>query len=308
MEILGIRRQVPIVLLTGFLGSGKTTLLKEMMQALNKESKKVAVIQNEFANNSIDGDLLKDAGLEFELRELNTGSIFCACLFGQFKVVLKDLANRQTLDFVIVEATGIADPIAVAQLLEDKDIAKHYYLSKIISMVDAPRFTNVLSRITGVRNQIKVADLVIVNKIEQVAESQLNKVKEEISKVNPLVNIIYTSYAEISDFNSLELASRSSNNKHISNAELTKCGEGNYQTKCFKTTNAISKKQLESFCLSLTDDILRVKGYVMLDDGCCYVMQFVPGQVNLAPIDEKARKTELVSIGYDIPEFELLIN
>ena len=299
--------QIKIILVTGFLGSGKTTLLKNLLQDLTNKGRRFAVIQNEFAPSSIDGDILREfkgESADYVMRELNTGSIFCACLFSQFKDVLNELSCDRNLDTVIIEATGIADPIAVAQLLEDKNIESNYYLSQIISVVDAPRFMDVLSKITGVVHQIQVADVVLVNKIDLVNDNEITRIKATIDGINPLTRILTTSYAEYDEYD-FECEDKA---RHLTlpRGELTKCGESEYVSKCYKSVKTVTKEKLDSFLHSLDENILRVKGYVTLDDGRCFIVQYVPGQIQIKESLNKTRQTELISIGYLIPNFRIL--
>lgn len=297
-------RQLPIVLATGFLGSGKTTLLKEVLNHYATIGKRVAVVQNEFAQSSIDGDILREVESEFTLHELNTGSIFCACLFSQFKRVLVEIAQRGGVDVVVVEATGIADPIAVAQLLEDREVADKYFLAQIVAVVDAPRFESVLSRITGVRHQIQVADSVLINKVDLVGD--VERIERLVGEINPLAKIHSASYAKFNISEIFALANRAEASGKAKQGELTKCGEGGFVSKSYKSTTPISREKLDRFLESLNDDVLRLKGYVTLDSGECMVVQYVPGQIEIAESINKMRQTELVTIGYQLPDFGFL--
>ena len=309
MQIVGTFTPQPIVLVTGFLGSGKTTLLKNLLTYLHDQKKRVAIIQNEFAQTSIDGDILQEVQSDFVLKELNTGSIFCTCLFSQFKNVLIELSENKGIDMVIIEATGIADPIAVAQLLEDQKIAMHYYLSRIITVVDAPRFGQVLSKITGVKHQLQVADNILINKIDLVDQAFSEAVEKQITEINPVARIDKAQHAAFDMeriFND-SLPSAAQTNP-IAGGALTKCGEGNFLSKCFKENRPISKENLEAFLASLDENILRLKGYVTLEDGNCYILQYVPGQIELKESSNRMRQTELIAIGYDVPDFNRLMN
>ncbi len=308
MEIVSFKRQLPVILVTGFLGSGKTTLLKNILNHLNGAQKRVAVVQNEFAQSSIDGDILREVDSEFTLHELNTGSIFCACLFSQFKRVLVEIANRGGVDVVVVEATGIADPIAAAQLLEDREVVDRYFLSQIITVVDAPRFEGILSRITGVRHQIQVADSVLINKIDGVDEAGRERGVAIIKEINPLAYVQCGSYGEFDLDAIFGRGAKSTLYKSSLNGALTKCGEGGYISKSYKSTTPISREKLDRFFESLDDDILRLKGYLTLDSGECMVVQYVPGELAMELSVNQMRQTELVAIGYKMPKFELLQN
>ncbi|MFI3322263.1 MAG: CobW family GTP-binding protein [Rikenellaceae bacterium] len=307
MKIVKFKPQTPIILLTGFLGSGKSTLLCKILQKCESEGKKVAVIQNEFAQTSFDSDIIREVSSSFTLRELNTGSIFCACLFSQFRSTLIELSNSEQLDIVIVEATGIADPIAIAQLLEDSDVSFNYYLSHIVSVVDAPRFEKALKNIIGVRHQIQVADTVHIAKIDLVDKEELQKVQQSVKAINPIAKINSASYADFDVSSILDTKFKSSAELNPIDGELTKCGEGGYKSKCFKSTKKVTISSLTKFLESLSDNILRVKGYVSIDNGSTVVVQYVPGQIDIKESQNMMVQTELVSIGYEIPPFEILL-
>ena len=125
-----------IVLLTGFLGSGKTTLLKDILSHFSNKYK-IGVIQNEYSEVSTDSQDLKHTKWKFDLIELNKGSIFCICLYSDFRQELERLVKESQPDVIFIEASGLADPISIGSLLDD---SKYFYLSNVITIVDAVTF------------------------------------------------------------------------------------------------------------------------------------------------------------------------
>ena len=103
------------------MGSGKTTFLKRMLAAHQSE-KKIAIIQNEFAPANIDGEDLKRDGKNFEILEINNGSVFCVCLLSNFISSLTEFIKAHKPDVIFLEASGLSDPIAIAQLLDFEDL------------------------------------------------------------------------------------------------------------------------------------------------------------------------------------------
>ncbi len=299
-------RKVPIILISGFLGSGKTSLIAELLDGLFVGSR-VAVVQNEFAASSIDSTILKQEGRDFVLRELNTGSIFCTCLFSHFRDAVVELAELPSLDSIIVEATGIADPIGIAKLLEEESVAKRCYLSQIITLVDATRFLRGVSQITGARHQVQVADVVVVSKTDLVDAAALAKVRERVVQINPMAQIVERGRGAM-ELQTLMLKSAEPQSlKKENRGELTSCGEGGYVSKIFKSARAIKRSNLDCFLSSLTDDILRLKGYVVTDDAKVLMVQYTPGYLSVKEVDrEIVGNTELIAIGYREPQFVLL--
>ena len=112
---------IPFFLVTGFLGSGKTTFLKTIINN-NINERKIAIIQNEFAPANIDGEDLKQLGKPFDILEINNGSVFCVCLLGEFITALKAFIETENPDLVILESSGLSDPIAISEILQSEKI------------------------------------------------------------------------------------------------------------------------------------------------------------------------------------------
>ena len=297
-------KSIPLILVTGFLGSGKTSFLANYLSAYSK-NQKIGIVQNEFAQSNIDSNILREDNSKFVLRELDRGSIFCTCLFSSFKDTLVELSEKEDLDVVLVEATGIADPIAIAQVMEDERVKRAYYLEKIITLVDSCRFLNVLENIIGVRHQIEVADYILINKADLIDQSLSKKIIDKIEMINPFAKLIQCSYGKFSpeDLTENDMKGLVSDNLR---GELTRCGEGNYMSGIFKTSKPVSLDKVNQFLASLDNYVLRVKGYIRDSESNCYMIQYVPGQIQVLPCNHTIGNTELISIGFKEPDFSLL--
>lgn len=192
------KQKIPVSVLTGFLGSGKTTLLNYILN--QNHGKRVAVIENEFGEVGVDDELVdkKVFGKE-EIIEMKNGCI-CCTVRGDLILILKNLIKkREKFDYVLIETTGLADPAPVAQtFFMDDDITENFYLDAIITLVDTKHFEMHLDEVKpeGVENeareQIAFADRILLNKIDLVEQSYLEKLKKRIKEINATVEIIET--------------------------------------------------------------------------------------------------------------------
>ena len=157
--------KIPVTVLTGFLGAGKTTLLKRILS--ERHGERIAVIENEFGEISIDADLLFK-GRQEQVIELNNGCICCK-VRGDLVRILSDLQRRRVagdLEYsrVIIETTGLADPAPVAQtFFVEEDVSRHYTLDAIVTVVDAVHADMQLDEHHEAVEQVAFADRLLVS-------------------------------------------------------------------------------------------------------------------------------------------------
>ncbi|HEY5593327.1 MAG TPA: GTP-binding protein [Paludibacter sp.] len=293
-----ITTKVPFHLVTGFLGSGKTTFLKTFLAQFG-DKKHIALIQNEFAETGIDGKELQDSEWRFDLLEINKGSVFCVCLFSDFRVQLKSFVEEHQPDIVLLEATGLADPIAISELLMDESLQKLVYLSKVWTVIDAQNYKKV-KQMPAVKNQIVIADNIIVNKTDFISVSEKQDLEKEISKTNPLAQITLTTYCKLNV------------NDLYTHKELLIAGNPvgamkDIKTQVFRTPYTIKRKNLDYLIKTLNEDNYRLKGYIILENNEAVMIQSVFGKTTLTTVDKTMHTTEIISLGIRSIDFEYLL-
>jgi len=200
--------KIPCSVLTGFLGSGKTTLLNHILRV--NHGKRIAVIENEFGEVGIDDALVKGGSMadEENIVEMNNGCICCTVrgdlIAGLKKLIKNSKKSGKTLDGVIIETTGLADPAPVAQtFFADEFVQQHMRLDGIITLVDAKHIVQHLEdeKPEGVENeaveQIAFSDRILLNKCDLVEEEELADVEKRIRAINVGAVIKRTTNSEI---------------------------------------------------------------------------------------------------------------
>ena len=178
---------IPATILTGFLGSGKTTLLKRILSEAHGQ--KIAVIENEFGEESIDNDILVTESKE-QIVQMSNGCICCS-IREDLRSALQLLAAKKRqglLDFdrVVIETTGLADPGPVAQtFFMDDEIAESYLLDSILTLVDAKHAANQLNDRQEARRQVGFADQIFISKTDLVAKDEADALMHRIKHMNP---------------------------------------------------------------------------------------------------------------------------
>ncbi len=182
---------IPVSVLTGFLGAGKTTLLNYILKEQNDY--KFAIIVNEIGKIGIDGQLVENQ--RDELLELNNGCICCTVRKDLVKGI-QTLLHRGGFDYLLVETTGIADPGPVAQTFANiPALQKFVRLDSIITVVDAEQIFIQMQNEEIAREQVVMADFVLVNKIDLVDDAQLARVEAEIARLNPEARLFRTDHS-----------------------------------------------------------------------------------------------------------------
>lgn len=212
-------KTIPITLVTGYLGSGKTTLLNHILT--NTKGYKVAVIVNDIGEVNIDADLIEKGGIvgkkEENLVALQNGCI-CCTLRKDLIEQIHDIVKQRKFDHIIIEASGICEPIPIAQtltFLTDSFRQKHMpifcKLDAVISVVDALRMVQEFGcgeELTKqdiseddienlVIQQIEFCDILILNKVSEVSKVELDRVKKIIKNIQPKAKLIEADYSNV---------------------------------------------------------------------------------------------------------------
>ena len=190
-----IDTRIPATVVTGFLGSGKTTLINRILR--EQHGRKIAVIVNEFGAISIDGQLVVNDGNE-QLVEFNNGCL-CCTVRGDLIETLGRLQERAgTLDAILIETTGLADPAPVASTFFAADEVKAgIRLDAFVTVVDAVNLERNLEQSNEAMEQVAFSDVVLINKMDLVSSEQMGAIERRVRALNPMAKIYYTSNAEV---------------------------------------------------------------------------------------------------------------
>jgi G3E family GTPase len=304
--------QVPVTVLTGYLGSGKTTLLNRILSGAH--GKRFAVIVNEFGEVGIDNDLIVDA--DEEIFEMNNGCICCTVRGDLIRIIAGLMRRSRSLDGIVVETTGLADPAPVAQtFFIDEDVRSKTRLDAIITVADARHLLEQVDRAPEAQEQLAFADIVLVNKIDLVDAATLAAVERRIRTINPHVMLHRTERCSI-DLPAI-LGRDAFNLERILEVEpgfLTEDHahehDGSIGSLSLVADRPLKPNRFVSWIQEVTQqfgpDILRMKGIASIeDDDRQFVVQsvhmLIEGGSRRPWKEEEPRQTRLVFIGRNLP-------
>lgn len=311
IEIAG-RDPVPVTLLTGFLGAGKTTLMNRILTG--DHGLRVGVLVNDFGDINIDAALVE--GVEDNTISLANGCICCELRDDLVQSIESLLTGTQEIDYVIVEASGVAEPSGIVMTFLDRRYERLFLLDGIVCLVDAEGIFRYddddLLNMLKLR-QIGFADLVVLNKTDLVGPEHIEVVRDWIGLHMKRVRIVEATQGDVSmeillgigRFNGEAQQPQSMDDQAISSEDI---GLDRWS---YQTDQPMSLESLEHMVKrQLPESVYRCKGIIHTFDDPTqrYSLQVVGRRTQIAPIGiwrDQDPSTEIVAIGRDIDEQQL---
>jgi G3E family GTPase len=319
-----VQTQIPVTVLTGYLGSGKTTLLNRILS--ENHGKRYAVIVNEFGEIGIDNDLIVES--DEEIYEMNNGCVCCTVRGDLIRVVEGLMRRPGRFDAIVVETTGLADPVPVAQtFFMDDDVRSKTKLDAVVALVDAKHLPLRLKDSREAEDQIAFADVVVLNKNDLVNDEELRNVEAAIRAINPAAKIHRTTRAGVAlskvlDRGAFDLGRALENDPHFLEAHdhdhddhhhhhdhgVSPIHDVTVQSVSLRGGEMDQKKffpWIEKITQAEGPNILRLKGIIAFkDDPDRYVIQgvhmIIEGDHQRAWKDGESHDSRLVFIGREL--------
>jgi len=286
-------------IITGYLGSGKTKFIQNFIEHETAQNRFTGIIQNEIGKIGLDGALL-DA--KYALVEIDEGCVCCS-MAGQIKLAISQLKPKKP-DSIVLETTGVANPFNIlSELNEIKDAVN---LCAIVTVVDGANFLKERDRSKIMLEQIKAADIIVLNKIDLISSEQKERIRQILFQNNRCAEIFETIGAEL---NPNYLLYRQSDTSYMASVLLEGKMGATHEDEgivSFKKDlpEGIDRQNFIKFMSDIPENFYRIKGLASFKgDEAQYVVQFVGGKFEITPFSDCKRCDNfLVFIGRGIKQ------
>jgi len=299
--VMATTREIPIIIITGYLGSGKTTLMQNI---LKQEKRKVALIVNDMGSINIDASILSKTGnrvTQVEMVEMQNGCI-CCTLREEFMKEIERLSADQSIEAIFVEASGISEPSSIAGAFvnyEEMTERTRVYLKSVVSVVDVDRiyreFLHNLAAeedtedgdvINLIIDQIEFCNLMILNKIDLLTAGQLTEVKEGLRGIQQEAEMLESVNGNVDldvildrpdfDFDEVESFSavQRALNKCEHDDEKACVDEYGISSFVFEERRPFNREAFNSLVEDYPETLIRTKGYIWFSDDWKHVQLF----------------------------------
>lgn len=294
-NLLGISHRPPLYVVSGFLGSGKTTFIRNFIEFQSQKYLFTAVIQNELGEIGLDGALLSG---DSKVLEMDEGCV-CCTLSGNLRKGIKSILDDFSPDCIVLETTGAANPAnLIDEIAELNDLVR---FDSVTTIVDAQNIGETLKNYLIAEEQIKAADIIVLNKMDLAGEESRDRITELLREKNrralivPAVNgvvnpsVIYDSEGREGKFFVKNPASHNHSHDGI-------------ETVSIRFAESLDRAKFREMVESLGDKVFRVKGVVEFKDSeRAEIFQYVCGRYDFTPSDVPADAGRyLVFIGKDL--------
>jgi len=311
-----------VTVLVGFLGAGKTTLLNHILS--ENHGYRIACIVNDFSELNIDAKLVKQE--KDKIIEMSNGCI-CCTLREDLLNSLTELSEKDNIDYIVIESTGIGEPLPIAQTFYMGNLRDLVKLDTIVTVVDANAFwenyqrTDIIEDINGNKvesalaplliDQIEFTNVIILNKTDIASEQKINRVEQYCRELNKTAKIIKTSkgkidFAEILDTGLYDYERGTNAPKW--EAEWKQASketeEYGFSSFIFKSEKVFSKEKFNELLNIWPDNVLRAKGFITFENHTGAFISFAGTEMIIEEAsirkDSKKNYSEIVFIGINI--------